>query len=163
MSESDFKIDDIDFGPPPLQSDPQPKATPKKSGARSVGRPSRSTKISDVENELEGIIKLALLPVLMKDVHIIDNGDGAEYYSCANVYLYMDMKKGPTLTPDGKKLVSAIALIVIDSPFFMKMITMGDEAGKWLALLLALQPLVMTVFNNHIGGKGHNDGNSEVE
>ncbi len=149
--EPDFDFEKVNFGGGPTD-DPAPKSTTaKKTTSRSVGRPSKTSKANEIRNELESIMKLALLPLFMRDIHVIEDDKGnIEYYSCANVYLTFDEKQGTVLTSDGKRLCEAMAAVVVDSPFLMKMLTMGDEFGKWVGLALALQPFAMTIFTNHI-------------
>lgn len=153
MSELDLDLGAINFGAGP-QLDPEPKkSTPKKTASRPVGRPSNKSKLQDVQDEIESIMKLAFLPMLMKDVHIIEENGQQVFFSCANVYVEFDPAKGSVLTTEGKRFANAMAAIVVDSPFLLKMLTMGDDFGKWLALLLAIQPFAMTVFNNHVAVK----------
>lgn len=149
--EPEIDLDKINFGGG-RQPDPKPKSpTAKRESARSVGRPSKNAKQSELQNEIESVIKLALLPIVMRDVHVIvEEGKTPEFFSCGNVYVEASPKEGYVLTVEGKQLAAAMAAIVIDSPFLMKIFTMGDEFGKWVALLMALQPFAMTVYHNHI-------------
>lgn len=136
-----------------VPDDPKPKTT-NTTSKKSVGRPSTASKLAEVQSELESILKLALMPVLFRDIHIVYDQFGqptGETISCANVYVDFDPKKATTvLTPEGKQLVEALAAIFFESEFLMKILNSGDAAGKYIKLLMALQPLGQTVFHNHI-------------
>lgn len=167
MSEPAFDFDQLKFtGEVPKDPAPkEPRKSPSKS-ARPVGRPSTQSKIAEVEAEIGNVLKLALLPVLMKDLHYVideNNNPTGEVISCANVFVEFDMKKGrPELTQEGKTFCEALAVIVFESPFLMKVLNAGDDMGKWLKLLMAVQPLAMTVFHNHVRMRHANHGENSV-
>lgn len=156
MAESDLDFNTLVFGGGPPKKDPEPKDAQKKTSkaTRPVGRPSTTSKLAEIQQELASILKLALMPALMRDMHPVYDLQGnatGEYISCASVYVEFDLKKGkPELTKDGETLCEALAVIVFDSPFLMKVINSGDTMGKWIKLAMALNPFVMTVYHNHV-------------
>lgn len=155
MANTDFDFDALTFSGEIPAKDPEPKATPKKASksTRPVGRPSTQSKLQEVETEIGNVLKLALFPVLMRDIHEVydENNNLVGTVSCANVYVEFDYKKGrPELTKEGTAFCEALAVIVFESPFLMKVLNAGDDMGKWLKLAMALQPAMMTVFHNHV-------------
>jgi hypothetical protein len=154
MAGDEFDFTSINFGKNG-GDDPEPKKTPfKKTGTstgrpvgRPPGRPSKQSKLSEVQAELEQLLKFGFMPVLFKDHHFDDAGN---QYSCADVVVEMDPAKGVVLTDQGKQMAAAMAGIVIDSAFLMKMLDAGDIFGKYTALVMAMMPLASTVFNNHM-------------
>lgn len=169
MAIPDLDFDQIKFtGDIPAELDPAPKPSKKKDDKkRPVGRPTTQSKLQEVENEFGNILKLLLLPVLLRDQHLIYDEQGnwtGETVSCANVYCTFDMKLGkPTLTKEGEQLTEAAAAIIFESPFLMKVLASGDDMGKWLKLAMALQPGVLTVFHNHVRMRNTNGGQDSVE
>lgn len=165
--EPDLDLDEINFTAPEIKQDPKPK-TPKKSTNsgvnRSVGRPSRDSKVREVSQELESMLKLANLGLMSRDLHPIFDEDDDEkvvgYASCLSVYVGTNKQMMPVLTNEGKVFCDAAADIIVDSEFLMKILDSGDKMGKYLKLFMALQPLVMTVINNH--GRGRINVRDEV-
>lgn len=135
---------DIDFSNIKFTGDTQvANSDPKPSAKRGRGRPSSESKLTDVRSEIGQLIKFTAFPVKMRDAH----PDGS---SCADMLIYYDEKKKKTeLTQEGSNLADALAAIVIDSPFLMKMLQSGDLFGKWGALAMALYPIGMAVYENH--------------
>lgn len=137
--DTDIDFDQIKFvGEPQVASaDPKPKRT------RGPGRPSTESKLTDVRSEIGQLIKFISFPVKMRDQH----EDGS---SCADMLIYYDEKKKKTeLTVEGGNLADAMAAIVIDSPFLMKMLQSGDLFGKWGGLAMAIYPIGMAIYENH--------------
>lgn len=139
--------DDIDFSSIKFTGEPQvAEADPKPKSGRGRGRPSNESKLSDVRNEIGQLIKFTSFPIKMRDVHV----DGT---SCADILIEYNVKTKKTeLTHEGDDLADALAAIVFDSPFLMKILQSGDFFGKYGALAFALYPIASAVYENH--GKG---------
>jgi hypothetical protein len=164
MTESQINLDNIDFGAGPEKKDPPPKTNSRKSTGNPVGRPGRDAKIKELNETLKGMLFLANLGLAGRDVHEVydDNEQFLGYTSCFSVYVELDKNGMPKLTPAGAAFVSAAANIIIDNSFLMKVLNSADSGGKWLALAMALQPLVLTVITNHSFGRRQNDVQAQV-
>lgn len=164
MPKDDLDFDSIKFLGEMPQPDPPPKEPSKRSteSKRPVGRPSTTAKLKEVQDEIENLLLLMLLPVLLRDSHIAVDETGqpvGEPFTCADVYCTFDMRKGkPVLTADGVKLAEAMAAIIFESPFLMKVLQSGDSWGKYLKLFMALQPGYMAVIHNHVQNRQRNYG-----
>lgn len=153
MTETPFDFSDIKFVDDKLDADPAPKSPPKKAapktGAKSTPR-STNTKtraISELQENIEGFLTMIAVPLKMRDIH----PDGS---SCADVIFTLD-QRGMTLTDNTKQLAFALAQVGVDNKYISAFFSMGDNAGKWVLLLQALQPMVMTVYGNHAGGRSN--------
>lgn len=133
--------------PPIGTSDPKTSKAPAK--GRGVGRPSNDSKLTDVRAELAQIVKFATMPLRFRDIH----EDGT---TCADLFTEFDVKKNATtLTPQANQFVDALAPVVFESPFLMKIITGGEALGKWGGLAFATYPLVAGIYSQH-GGRNAN-------
>jgi hypothetical protein len=164
---NDLDFEDIKFtdGEPPvsLDQDPKPKAAPKKTTPKTGAKPTRtrnttrSNAINELQENIEGFLFMLAVPIKMRDIH----PDGS---SCADLTLALD-DKGMNLTVQAKQLAFALAQVGIDNTYIKKFFSMGDDAGKWVMLLQALQPFIMTTYSNHIGPRRavNGTGNDFVE
>jgi hypothetical protein len=161
----DLDLDKINFGAAPFPKDPAPKSQPKKStSSRGPGRPSKASQETEVANEIASILFMLNMTLYMRDLHQewrLDpvTNEPVELlasFTCLNVYVDVDNKGKPTTTEAGKAFCNALAAVVVDSPFLMKVLAGGDVMGKWMQLAFATYPLVQTVITNHgIPGRTH--------
>ena len=140
--------DEIDFskiaylGNEKMAADPEPKKSRASSG-RGPGRPSNDSKLTDVRKELGQLVKFIAMPLQMRDIH----PDGS---SCANLFIYLNEKSSKIeLTPEATNFVDALAEVVFESKFLMKVLESGDLFGKYGALIMAAFPLGMGIYENH--------------
>lgn len=171
MANDELDFSEINFGGMPDLADKPPKIPPKKStGAfgsgnnRSVGRPSKASKEKEVSNEIAGILKLTALMFMTRDVHEVYDIRTNEFLgttSCIEVYVTANTKGQFDLTPAGQEFCDACAAIVVETPFLLKIIESGDKFGNYARLFFALQPLVLTVINNHLHARKLENDNGE--
>lgn len=158
MANDELDFSSIQFNAGPDVKDAPPKNTPKRGrgmtgsgNSRGPGRPSKDSTEREISQELAGILKLSALGLMARDMHEIwENDQIIGYTSCIGVYVEVDNKGKFTLTPEGSEFCDAAAAIVVDTPFLMKIIKSGDKFGSYFRLFMALQPLVLTVINNHL-------------
>lgn len=159
----DEKIDfgQIKFDDGPNVQDPQPK--PVKSAPRKAakspakntgGRPTKASKINEMQEEIEGFLMLIAMPLKMRDTH----EDGT---SCGDLFVTLD-ENGLALTSEAVRWANAFAVVGVDNRYIQKFFEMGDGASKWLGLAMATQPFVVGIASAHVGrGKRNASGIGE--
>jgi len=137
-------------------ADPQPKSNPTRktsTNTRPVGRPSKQSRESELQKEIEGFLMLATMPLRMRDYHtwaIPENGD---MITCADMFVEFAKDGSLVLTAEAKQLAAAFAHVAVDNKFLSKFFDMGDDVGKWLSLAMALQPFILGFMHNHVRAK----------
>lgn len=157
----ELNFDDIKFvDSPPNMADPPPKP-PKISkpsaptaSAKPVGRPSKNSKINELQESIEGFLMLLAVPLKMRDIHDYETRE-----SCGDMFLEIT-SKGAGLTPEAKELANAFATVAIDNKYLYAFFNMGDTAGKYVHLAMALQPFVLGAIHSHV--RNPNAGNSSM-
>lgn len=154
MTQPEFNFDEIKFSEEPKLKDPIPKSSPVKKTTRSpgAGRPTKQSKINEMQEEIEGFLMLIAMPLKMRDVHDYETGE-----SCADLFMELT-PKGVVLTDQAAKLANALAVVGVDNKYISKFFDMGDGVSKWLMLLMAVQPFVVGMYGNHVGMKGNKGG-----
>jgi len=163
----DFDLGQIKFDEPKLV-DPSPANSPaKKAAAKKVGsplgsrssgpgpgRPTKNSRINEMAEELVGFMAVLAIPLKMRDTH--DDGS-----SCADVFLSPDSMEP---TAELKDFAYKFATVGVDNKYISKFFAMGDDAGKWIMLMMSAQSLVMPIVMSHtrIGGGHENGGESLV-
>src|SRR5947208_2735522 len=144
--EIDFsKIEsEIKFNSPGILEDPKPKtkatkSAPRSTNARGPGRPSKTSAIKEMQEEIEGFLMMIAMPLKMRDHH----PDGS---SCADMFVDFDNGK---LTDEAKTWAEAFATIGVDNKVIKNFFDMGDGVAKWAKLFFASQPFVMGMIWSH--------------
>lgn len=125
---------------PKLKPDVPKPGPPPPRGPR--GKAPVITEASDLAENVKGFVLLMALPMMMFDHH----PDGG---TCASLYV-SPSSEGYELTPEAAAFAGAMAKVAEDNKYLKAFFSAGDAAGKWVALALSIQPLVMAMMNNHI-------------
>lgn len=121
---------------------PRPGPPPPRSRGKAAADTVPIVETGDLADNVKGFVLLMALPMQMFDHH----ADGS---SCANLYIsYTD--EGPQLTREAAAFANSLAVVAADNKYLKAFFNAGDAAGKWVALALSVQPLVMAMMNNHM-------------
>lgn len=131
-------------------ADPAPKKAPAKKTTGKLnspgpGRPTKQSRIKEMQEEIIGFMSIAALPLKMRDRH----PDGT---SCGDMFITEEMEPTAILSDWAFKF----AVIGVDNKYISKFFDMGDDVSKYLMLAMATQPFVMGAIGYHMNRGSNN-------